>query len=87
MIIPAGVLVLLLSSISIGTMPNINQQVEDEYVVPNWGSRCILYTRAEYLDHYNNRGECVFVRGIFVALLALVLSIVLGVKAFFGAAV
>lgn len=91
MIIPACVLVKLLSFVSIGTLTNINQRAKDEYDDLHWDGRCILYTRAEDLDHhkYNDGGECVFVLwgGIVLALWALVLSIVLGVKTFFGVAV
>lgn len=88
MIIPAGVLPLLLSLTSLGTMANTNKQVKDELDDLNWDGNCILYTKAEDLKDrtYHDGGECEFAvwGGAILAILAVALSIVLGAKALFG---
>ena len=88
MIIPAGVLLLLLSLVSLGTMANANKQVKEEIDDLNWDGRCILYTKSEDLVDatYNDGGECEFAvwGGAVLAIVAVILSIVLGAKAFFG---
>ena len=91
MIIPAGVLLLLLSLVSLGTMANANKQVKDEIDDLNWDGRCILYTNEDDLGDFkiNDGGECEFAvwGGAVLASLAVALSIVLGAKALFGVAV
>ena len=92
MIIPAGVLLLMLSLVSLGTLASANNEVKEELDdLPNWDGSCILYTKAEDLDDstINDGSECQFAiwGGAILAIVAVVLSIVLGVKAFVGIAV
>ena len=91
MIIPAGVLLLVLSLVSLGTLASANNEVKEELDDLNWDGSCILYTKAEDLDDFtiNDGSECQFAiwGGAILAIVAVVLSIVLGVKAFVGIAV
>ena len=94
MIIPAGVLLLLVSLLSLGTMANANKQIKQELDDIGLHDKCILYTKVEGEDEsktfkLNGGGECNFVvwGDAVLAILAVVLSIVLGVKTFFGIAV
>ena len=92
MIIPAGVLLLLLSLVSLGTMANANKQVKEEIDDRNRDGRCILYTTAadeDFRVNFNDGGECEFAvwGGAVLAILAVALSIVLGLKTLFGVAV
>ena len=91
MIIPAGVLLLVLSLVSLGTLATLNNEVKKELDDQNRDGSCILYTKAEDLNDgtINDGSECQFAvwGGAVLAILAVVLSIVLGVKAFVGIAV
>ena len=94
MIIPAGVLLLLVSLLSLGTMANANKQIKQELEDFDADDKCILYTKVEGEGESktfkpNDGGECHFVvwGDAVLAILAVVLSIVLGMKTFFGIAV
>ena len=97
MVIPAGLLVLLLSLISLSTLATTNKRFTDEYAKANYeeesnmmeNATCVLYTETEGTNDmkvfdYNTDGEeCRFsiAGGGILAVIAIALSVVLVVKA------
>lgn len=90
MIVPAGVLLLLLSLVSLGTLASANNEVKEKLDDLRWDGDCILYTEADDLEDFtiNDGNACRFAiwGGAILAILAVVFSIVLGVKALLGIA-
>ena len=90
MIIPAGVLLLLLSLISLGTLGTTNKRFSDEYEkVFDKSGRCILYASSdgegEIID-FSDGEQCKFgiAGNVILAILAVAFAVVLVVKAVFG---
>ena len=94
MIIPAGILLLILSLTSLGTMAITNNKfkdvVDDLNLEPEDEGNCILFTKAkeDYID-FNKGSQCNFViwGDAILTILAVVLSVVLGLKAALNVAV
>ena len=93
MIIPAGILLLLLSIISFGTMADVNKDFLDEYEEkePNGDATCILYAESGssenfYRVKFQDGDSCTFsiAGGGILSALAVAFTLVLVVKAIFG---
>ena len=81
---------LLVSLLSLGTMADANRKIKHELDELDQGDKCILYTKVEDgTFKLNDGGECEFAvwGGAVLAILAVILSIVLGAKTLFGVAV
>ena len=96
MIIPAGFLLLLLSLISLGTLAHTNKRFTDrlEDVRPNDDATCILFAEGDNNDgnavpEFTDGDQCKFAiaGGAILAAIAIVLSVVLVVKAIMGTGV
>lgn len=90
MIIPAGVLLLLLSLISLGTLGTTNKRFSDEYEkVYDKSGRCILYASSDEkgeLPDFSDGEQCKFgiAGNVILAILAVAFAVVLATKAVFG---
>ena len=89
MIIPAGVLILLLSLISLGSLSTTNKRFNDQYEkVFDKRGRCILYASSDGENNleYSDGEQCKFgiAGNVILAILAIAFAVVLVVKAVFG---
>ena len=90
MIIPAGILLLILSLTSLGTMATTNNKFKDEVDDLDREGNCILFTEPKTKDlDFNEGSQCNFViwGDAILTILAVVLSVVLGLKAALNVAV
>ena len=90
MIIPAGILLLILSLTSLGTMATTNNKFKDVLDDLGKDGNCILFTKAKNNDFDPNKdSQCNFVvwGDAILAILAVMFSVVLGLKAALNVAV
>ena len=88
MILPAGVLLLLLSLISLSTLAVVNKQFTDEH--EDEDVTCILYAESEGTNlEYSEGQQCTFsiVGGGILSILALLFIVTLVAKAVIGVGV
>ena len=92
MVVPAGVLILLLSLISLGSLGTTNKRFSDQYEkLFDKSGRCILYATSDGdndLD-FSDGEQCKFgiAGNVILAILAVAFAVVLVKKAVFGVGV